>query len=281
MKRRMSLILICILAGCLFLPAFALAMGWMASPAETLYKKSGLKNQVHHLPAIVQQGFDYAVANNNMLQRLPENTRDKIHGQISRLFTARDMGRIVLNEIEAGLTEDDIAEVLEWLESPIGRKITKMEEAAGRPEAIEKMQSYINELEKSPPLEERLMLLKKLDEVVGATDTSVTVNINTQFAVATAMISAFKPGSEPRLSAIRKQLETQRPAIRTAMRPQILSSFLYTYMDLTDEEIQAYIDFATTKTGQKYHAVIIDGVEKALVACSTEWGRSIGDILAQ
>ncbi|MDY6822851.1 MAG: hypothetical protein SWH68_03515 [Thermodesulfobacteriota bacterium] len=108
------------------------------------------------------------------------------------------------------------------------------------------------------------------------------LNINTQFAVATAIFSALKPeGAERRLSAVRRQLGKKRSAIRTAMRPQILSSFLYTYRDLTNNEILAYIDFATSETGKKYHTVIIDGVQKALVKSSTQWGQRIGDILAQ
>ncbi|MDY6903125.1 MAG: DUF2059 domain-containing protein [Thermodesulfobacteriota bacterium] len=260
-------------------PSLSDAMGWMDSPARKLYKKSGLKTQIHDLPGIIEQGFDHAVVNNAQLQRLPADTRNKIRSHIAELFTPASMETVVVQAIGDGLTDAEIMHVLAWLESPLGRKITEMEEAAGNAGAIQEMQQYVKDLEKNPPPAKWLSLLQKLDRVVGATETSVTVNINTQFAITTAMISALKPGATPNFPVIRRLLEKQRPSIARVMRPQILSSFLYTYRDLTSEELQAYIDFATTEIGKKYHRVIIGGVEKALVQCSSKWGREIGEIV--
>ena len=65
------------------------------------------------------------------------------------------------------------------------------------------------------------------------------------------------------------------------MKSQTLLFALYTYQDLTNAELEKYIQFATSPAGNKYHVATISGFKKALLDGSLKWSESIANILNQ
>ncbi len=262
----------------LLLPAMALGQTPDAGQLDKLYLKSGLADLVDQIPAGVQAGFAQAFSRDPDSSLTPQQQKI-IHARIPLVYSSDDMRPGIIDVLAAKLTAAEVESVLEWLDSPLGRKCTALESASAAPEALLAMQTYADELQQSPPPPERVALLGELARAVKAAENAVEVVINTQLAVA-AGISAMLPAEQRKpLHVIRNEIEQFRPQITAAMQNQTAIAFLYTYRDLNEDEIQQYIDFARSELGVRYHAAASDAIQQALTAGSLKLGAMISEII--
>ena len=179
----------------------------------------------------------------------------------------------------ARLTAADAKFVLDWLDSPLGRKCTALESAAAAPDALDAMQTYAQKLQQSPPSKARTALLDELATAVKAVDNAVEIVMNTQLAVAAGMMAAMPAEQQKPLGVIHDQLEQLRPQITAAVQSQTALAFLYTYQALSEDEIRRYLTFARSSEGKRYHAAAAEGIEQALTAGSLKLGGMISEIV--
>ncbi|MEJ2690016.1 MAG: DUF2059 domain-containing protein, partial [Deltaproteobacteria bacterium] len=248
---------------------------------QALYVKSGLDKQLEQLPLVIQASFEQASQADKTIQKLPGNIISIIKTSIREAFNPASLKAAMLTEIRENLAAQDIEEVLDWLDSPLGKKCTKLEEAASTPDAFAKMQQYAARIQKSPPTAKRLNILQKLDSAVKGTESGVDIAINCQVAVALATVSTLPSEQQRSLKDISRELEKNRPQLEAMVRSQVLLTHLYTYRNLTDDEIQQYIEFASSPAGSKYHSVTGEALKKAFYAGSIRWGKSIGEAMKQ
>ena len=248
---------------------------------EELYVKSGLEKQVKQIPNSVEQGFDEAVFKDENLRRLPRSVVSGIRSLITEAFAPELLKTEIIREMEAGMEDEHVRRVLEWLNSGLGRKRTAVEEAASRPDSLSQTQLMAAQIRTSPLPPDRLNLLRRLDQAMGATETFVSLALNTQIAVASAIVASLPPEQQQPLSELKTQIERTRPQLESAINAYVLASFLYTYQTLSNPEIRAYINFASSRTGKVYHEATVAGFTHAMISASIRWGKSIGAQLSE
>lgn len=246
---------------------------------NTLYGKSGMEKQIEQLPMLMQVGFDQAVAVDDRLKTIPRNVIGEMRMSIQTAFAPENIKKAILGECREKLSHDDLKKVLGWLESPIGRQFTQLEEAASTPEKYIEMQRFASQLKESPPEPERLKLLQQLDSAVKATETNVEVAINTQLAIAIAIAASLPKEQQPTYDNLVAAIEQTRPQIQDAIRIQTLVFALFTYVSVTYAELGQYIEFASSQAGTNYHNATISGFKKAMLEGAYRWGESIADII--
>jgi len=246
---------------------------------EDLYVKSGLEIQIKQIPSIIQSGIDQAINKDTNNRKLPRRVISNIKELIPQSFAPEIIKKEIIKHIENQMNITDIKSSLKWLNSPLGKKFTKLEEVAATPEAIIEMQKYAATIQKSPPSAERIKIIRKLDSAMKATETSTEIVTNVQLAVATAVLMSLPVEKRKAFSQIREEVEKSRPHIEKAMRSQIMLSFLYTYKTSSDSEINQYIGFAISEAGQKYHTSSIDAFKNGFIKSCMEFGKSIAAIL--
>ncbi len=266
------------LTALLLLPAVAASQAPDAGQLDKLYLKSGMADLVDQVPAGIQSGFAQAFEQDATSSLSPQQ-RKIIHARIPMAYTPDEMRPVIVDVLAAKLTAADVEAVLEWLDSPLGRKCTALESASAAPEAMAAMQAYANELQASPPPPERVALLGELAQAVKAAENAVEVVMNTQLAVAAGMSAMLPEEQRQPLEVIRNRLEQFRPQITAAMQNQTAIAFLYTYRELNEDEIQRYIRFAQSDVGERYHAAASEGIQQALTAGSLKLGVMISEII--
>ena len=158
---------------------------------HALYIKSGLEKQIHQLPLVIQAGFDQAAMEDDRIKKMPGNIILGIRGLIKESFATESLKNTILQEIRNKLNNLNINNVIKWLDSPIGKKCTQLEEAASTPKAFSEVQQFAAQIQKSPPPSYRLRLIQKMDSTVKATETNVEITMNTQLAVTAAIIATL------------------------------------------------------------------------------------------
>ena len=266
------------LMGVLLLPAAALGQPPSAGQLDDLYRQSGLAALVVQIPAGVQAGFDKAFSDDQGASLTPQQLK-LIHTRIPQAYAPDDIRPGIIAVLADKLTAADVTVVLDWLDSPLGMKCTALESAAAAPEALSAMEAYAGKLQQFPPPPERVARLGELAEAVKAAENAVEVVMNTQLAIAAGMMAALPAERQKPLAVIRNQLEQYRPQVTETMENQTVLAFLYTYQELTIEEIGRYLRFARSDVGARYHAAASDGIEQALTAGSLKLGTMISEIV--
>jgi hypothetical protein len=224
-------------------------------------------------------GFDQAVCADERLNTWPRSVIGEIRAVIATAFSAARFKASILNEFRKKLSLADLQKTLDWLNSPIGRQITFLEENAATSEAYTQMQQLALQLEKTPPLPERIKIIERLDSATKTTETSIRVAMNTQLAIAMAIAAALPREQQPSPDSLIAENKKNRHQVESVMRTQTYVSFLYMYRGLSDEELMQYISFASSPAGINYHHVGISGLEKAMLTAGYAWGEIIADIL--
>ena len=240
---------------------------------QTLMQKSGMKKQIEQMPQLLQAELDQQQAE---AKGIPQEEFNRFSGIARSAFNPKMIHAAVQTYIKLNLSENDMKEVLEWLDSPLGTKITKMEENASTAEAYKEMQAIGAKLLYENKDSARMNKIIKLDKATGATQSTVNTVMNIQLAMMTAMSAAMEADKRPSFEDVQDLVKNIQPQIQAAMSQVVQMQFLYTYRELTDNEIDRYTQFAESKSGQRYHNVSIMAINEALVHAARNIGSRLG-----
>ena len=270
--------------NCLYL--FALFAGFAAAQTpvnvnrlDDLIVKSGMWKQIGQLEPMVQAGVDQAQvqANENKLKDIELKALKKA---IATAYAPPRMRADVRNFLESELAEADQKQVLTWLDSDTGKKINLLEEQSGevtdRKKRDQESSAYAATLPKN-----RSDRIQRFMQVVRASEAMASLIINNNLAIANGLAMTAPVHELISLEALSKQLELQRPQLIASMDKRLLAEYAYIYRTVTDAEIDAYIAFAETPSGRKYHAAFIAAIERAMTEASLVVGFEMGNIKKQ
>lgn len=240
---------------------------------RTLMLKSGMKKQIEQMPQLLQSELEQQQANATGISQEDFNRFSSI---AKSAFDAKAIHAAVQTYIKLNLSENDMKEVLEWLDSPLGTKITKLEEEASTAKAYEDMQAIGPKLLHENKDSVRMNKIMKLDKAIGVTQSTVNTVLNIQLAMISAMSAAMEADKRPSFEDVQDLVKKNQPQIQSAMRQMVQIQFLYSYRELSDHEIDRYIQFAESMQGQRYHNVSIRAIDEALVQAARRIGSRLG-----
>ena len=255
---------------CLFSVAVFAQESDKNSLLDTLMKKSGISKQVSYFPAHIQAGMKQAQAQQS---KLTPTEMAKLNALMVSSFNVNTILADIKNHLGAKMTSAEIRTILTWLDSPLGKRITQLEEKASTPEAQVQSAAQYPKLQKQT---DRLNQMNRIDLATKATDGAVALMQNLGVAMAVAMTANAPAGVAVSVDEIQASMQQNAPNIKAAMQPQVIASFLYTYRSLRTEELNKYIAFAESASGQKYHATAMDALSLAMNNAAKKLGAEIG-----
>ncbi|VAX37769.1 hypothetical protein MNBD_UNCLBAC01-1486 [hydrothermal vent metagenome] len=236
---------------------------------DDLIKKSGMYEQISQLPAYVQAGMVQQQAAGISVEK-----SEVVSRILMEVFQPDILRKDVKNYLKDALEVNDIQEVLVWLDSSLGMKITKLEEQASTPEAMGEMQQQAEQLYTQT---ERVEIVSRLDEAIKATDAMVQMIENMGIAAAIAAMSASEQESEMSQDEVVSMVKQGVTQYYDMYKNITIVSFLYSYQILSDEELMEYIQFAESNIGKKYHKAGIEALNIAVKNAS----KKIGELMVK
>jgi hypothetical protein len=140
-----------------------------------------------------------------------------------------------------------------WLRSPLGRRITMLEVATIDPSFEQKVAGYNEEIKANRLSDRRVELLWRLDWVMGSSDSSADLYATLSRAVTTAVSAAGPPERRLRPGQIEEQVAEIRARVSKPLSAMQHEATRYAYRDLSDDELTAYVVFASSDAGRWYH----------------------------
>ena len=236
----------------MFLPSVFSVSGAGLEAASELYVKSGLEKQMQDIGPALLVGYK------NNYSKAKEHTAydKKIYQNIGQViessFDVQVMKEKVVTGLRKNITENDMEQILAWLSSPVGQKITELEERAGSKDGVRETQKFIRNIKKADVSTERVRLIKELNSSMDIIETTVDIALSTQFALSMTTGKEKKKLSRDDVLKLDVDFKKNRSRIEPMIKHQVHGSLLYTYQALSDEELGEFVAFAKSKNGKNY-----------------------------
>jgi hypothetical protein len=168
-----------------------------------------------------------------------------------------------------------LAGVRAWYDSPLGARITALEEAqSAAPATPEQRMKQGREVYAQSP-DDRQELLKRIVDVTRAAEGITQMLISTAVGVRRGILSLDPASVGPSPADLSAALESKRDAIEQKYKGAMLASLASTYQSLSDEDLKRYADFLAGESGAGFTAASIEAMHDALAGSAEEVGREL------
>jgi hypothetical protein len=261
------------------LPVLLVALALRVDAAPTPNDPKGQMDEIFFLSGLEARldlvGESLGAAIRSQIQHLPLAQGQALEDAVLREFAAGALQREVERHLERSCQPQHAELTLQWLRSPLGRRIAKLDLAAARPEGAAALQSYAGDLGNNPPPVARLSLIRQLDAATGLTDFTVDAAITSALATTLGANAVLPPAKQGAENDIRAAVEAQREGLRPEIEMMITASMLYSYQSLGDAELRSYIDFSSSEAGRWYHESVKRALLETLEGAATRVGRTV------
>ncbi|MBL3555141.1 MULTISPECIES: DUF2059 domain-containing protein [Marinobacter] len=245
-----------------------------ASPlADSVLRASPVDAIVAQYPAMMSQGVRDGLKQSGRVEPFVANTISSI---VSNAFSVAEIRAQVIEDLDQGMSDQQLNSVLEWYETPLAEKITQAEIAASRPSVWKEVEAEATQLQKEFKGSERAELFDRFDRAARATESAVDTTVAVQLGLASAM-AAFNGSKGPTFEQLQQKIESQRSMLRGMVAQQVYAGYLYTYQDLTTSELKDYIGFLESDAGSAFTRVATNSIQRSI----TEPVESVGSQLAR
>ena len=237
---------------------------------EAILELFGVRAQIDQMPEII-----LAALAQHQTRMEPE-----IYGALRTAFEQSFTAEALYDEVAATFTrqaeQKRFVAALAWLNTPLSKKMTALEVAAGTAEAVQEIQKFGANMDQRSPSKPRWAIIERMDEVLGATDAGLELQI--------AILRALLEGVNPMLPQDRRTTPEQldalaasvRTQLRAALQQQIRVALLYTYRDVPQPELTEYLAHWETDDGQW----LIRTANQVMLEAVTAAGKKAGTLLA-
>ncbi|MDH5326793.1 MAG: DUF2059 domain-containing protein [Gammaproteobacteria bacterium] len=256
----------------LLLPVLAMAAPIKDGSLNELLKASGLSEQVDQLPGAVKAGLDQAQQQGSPI---PAAEYEALSKAMVAAFAPKQVNLAIKAQLKKKLSQADAKQLMAWYKSKLGKKITKAEEKASTPQAMQAMMAQAQSLVSD---QARLDLAIKIVNLVKAVDMGVDLQMHTSKSIVAAMSQAANPGAPVDMQAIETQLAAGEVQMRDAMQQFMVLSMLYSYKELSVAEIKKYVAFLEKPVTQKFNNTVIQAMSVALASAVDNMAKSMASI---
>ena len=188
---------------------------------------------------------------------LPAAVYQALVDNSNRRFAAEAIDSRAQQALREQLAEPQPA--LAFFQSELGRKIVAAEVLAGRREQLAR---YANGLPRIEAGSNRQLLIRHLAQALPASEAGAEVSLALA-GVAADSLSQMLPGILASGQA-QSLLNSQRDRLREQIEGDLDNTLLYIYRELSDAELEQYLDFARSAAGQAYYQAALQAVRKGL-----------------
>jgi len=237
---------------------------------DNIMSLSGLNKQIAEFPGLVQAGIEQAYHQNPSIS---SGELADLKGVVAKAFMSEKFLNTISDEIRKTISEEEGKQLLSWYESSTGRQITVAEENASTPEAY---QAMIREAQFLFSDKNRIDLAQKVDTLVGISDMTLQIQMDTAVAVFMSASSALNKNQKINIDNFKNQLEAQKEQMRENIEKLTLLSFLYSYKNIEIDTLEEYINFISKPATMKFNESVVKGMKSAFNQATNEIAKSLG-----
>jgi len=255
----------CILMTCLITATQAFA----DTSVDRMLRASGYDRQLDAAYDSVPEQFAL-----NFQQSSGLSVGTDIKKIVENSLSSEEIYKTTVNRLQAKLSVAQIDEVMVWLNSALGRKITELEVRASHADHIEKMSAQLNSLFADAVLMKRGSELDRLMEVTDQTMLQVEFF---QVAMLNGMMGNRASAAEK--AALKSQMTQGLQQARPQVQQTTQAMVGYTYRSISDREYESYREYLSTPVSKTLHKYVVDAHTEVAQRQFETLGRNLASYL--
>ena len=213
---------------------------------------------------------------------LSTTTNAKWEKTVSDIYDVDRMRGGTSAALDAALAGSDVDAMLDFFTSDLGQEIITLETSARRAlldDAVDEAakQAAGDALEAGTPRAELVTDFVATNDLI---DTNVVGAMNANFAFYMGLQDGGAFEAELTEDQILADVNGQEPQIRQNTTEWVYGFLMMAYGPLSDDELQAYIDFSKTAPGQALNTAMFDAFDQMFVTISRQLGRASAQYMA-
>lgn len=193
-----------------------------------------------------------------------------------RLFEPGKITAEVSANLKAGLDDERMARFLEILRQPIAVKMSSEElRAIVQPQALKE---FAEDLRKNPPPAARAKLIQAMDGVTRYSEIQSDLAGAMVREMLDTMLVALKKAGKKVPTDAASAVATQLNAIRAQARNQAIGMLFFTYRNVSDEDLSAYVKLLDSDTGRWGTELLANAVRPVLAGRFGAFGKDLAQI---
>ena len=243
---------------------------------DRVFNQSGIRLQIEQLPGHLLAGLGEETESS---QPVPDGFHEAARLAAAEAFEVQNLVARVRTGLGESLDDADLRYVLAWLESEIGRRVTRLEAAANHPDRQHEIVQFAATLASNPPPAKRVQSVRALDQAARISESTMEATLGVQLAVATAIAASLPADQRSPVQMLAEMLDASRPRLVPLLQSQVRLLLLFTYQSLSDTELLAYLAFCQSPVGQRYNQALFQGLESAMIESAFRFGDVLTRIL--
>jgi hypothetical protein len=230
---------------------------------ERVLERSGLKAQLEALGQEALEQFDEGPQGDAGWIAFLEANRDELRQMSVEAYDPKALLGAMTDAFAARFDEEKLRQLDTWLASPLAQRMTAVELAAQQasPEA---MQAFFTQAEQDPPAPRRVALIERLMETTDTTDSMIAALTAVVGGLARAFAGLCPLQVGDVEMEIRKLRELYFAQHREKFHEAALEMGLFTYQEVSDEELAQYVEFYESELGQWFNRLAVEGLTQGM-----------------
>ncbi|EPJ48977.1 MAG: hypothetical protein OFPI_26760 [Osedax symbiont Rs2] len=251
---------------------------WAEIDRQTLNKiliSSGITAQLNQFPELIKQGLNAAAKPN---QQIPAPMIKMMASTVDDSILASEILDGVALAIKHSLSQEQAQQVLHWYESELGSKITLAELNASSNSTFRQIIKQSKNLLLNTKL---VNFAKRIDTLYAVTDTTMDMQNISGAGIYMVVMTALHPSGRASISQYNTYLNASKKQLRAAIEQVIILSFVYSYKDLSEQQLSEYEVFLTNEATIKFHRAVVSSINTQMSISVAKWADSLMLILRQ
>ena len=242
---------------------------------DNILMSSGITSQVNQFPGLIKQGLNAATRPN---QQIPDSMINLMSSTVDDSILASDILEAVKLSIKHSLSQEQAQQVLRWYESELGTRITLAELNASSKSSFRQIIKQSKHLLLNTKL---VNFAKRIDTLYAVTDSTMDMQNISGAGIYMVVMTALHPSNRASISQYNTYLNASRKQLRAAIEQVIILSFVYSYKDLSEQQLSDYEVFLTNAATIKFHRAVVSSMNTQMSISVAKWADSLMLILRQ
>lgn len=222
-------------------------------PINILMKITNIDEQIALLPDLMRE-----IINNRVSEQKKSATQNDI-AKVERIFLKAfqplEIRKMYYDCIKSDMPKSEIKTVIDWYDSPLGRKIAKQSIQSLNPDELKKRGEFETDIMNLQAPPHRLALIQRY--MKSADTVKKYMELEYKLAALKVEIQAKFSSAplQPLLDKVSKEFETNRNKIEKTTAHKCFIDNLFGFRNLSDDDLEDIADFIETREGQTFNKI--------------------------
>lgn len=199
-----------------------------------------------------------------LMQCAPSKNKIDVFAVLDSELSKEELHGRYVQELSERLSVDELDQIKHWIASPAAMRIAEVDRLSG--ELTEEQFNVLKlQFESSPGNStQRIELIREVIKQTGAVYFLSAINTEISALVETAAMCSTDEKAVQELEARLAKIRIDEGFYRAMMRSDVVRTSAVIYQEVSDEDLQALINFAKSDAGNSYHRALIQGMRYLL-----------------